>query len=64
MEIIKKIIFRLISGVLAIGFLFFGIGYIYNGIKHKPFEFDSTFKVALASCYCGIHMLVLCIRGK
>ena len=61
---IKQLLFRFLCAILSIGFLFFGVGYIYNGIMNKPFNFDSTFKVALASFFCGMYLLVKCIKGK
>ena len=61
---VKKNIFRLICLLLSIGYLLFGIIYVYNGIMRQPFEFDSTFKVALASCCAGIFFVIKFIKGK
>lgn len=60
----KKILFRLLSGVLCLLTLPFGAIVIFDRISRGPLEFDSTLKAGIAAFAWGIVMLVMVIRGR
>lgn len=60
----KKILFRILSGLLCFVFLSFGVIVVYDRVNNMPLVWDSTFKVAIASFIWGIYLLIKFMRGK
>jgi NhaP-type Na+/H+ or K+/H+ antiporter len=60
----EKLLFRIISGILCILTLSFGILVLVERINQRQFNFDTTFKAGIAALAWGVITLVMTIRGR
>ena len=60
----KEYLFRILTYILCIMFLSYGVLVVFDKLMHKPFKWDSTFKVAVAALFWGVYLLAKCIKGK
>lgn len=60
----KTVMFRVISGILCLLTLPFGVLVLLEKIYQGPLEFDTTFKAGIAALASGIITLVMAIRGR